>query len=55
MATKSQLIDFIISKFTEPDGNEVSRSKLEGFKKSDLEDFIRNHNLESALTDWLNQ
>lgn len=53
MATKAQLINFIIEMFTEADGNEVSRSKLETFKKSDLEEFIKSRDLTSALEEWL--
>ena len=30
MATKAQIIDFIIETFMEPNGAEISKSKLEG-------------------------
>lgn len=53
MATKAQLISFIIEMFNEADGNAVSRSKLEMFKKGDLEEFIKSRGLESKLNEWL--
>ena len=53
MATKAQLINFILEMFSEPDGKEVSKSKLEGFKKADLEEFIKEKGAEDKLTEWL--
>lgn len=53
MATKAQLINFIMDTFSEPDGNEVSKSKLEGFKKADLENFIKEKGAEAELQEWL--
>lgn len=55
MATKAQLINFIIEKFQEADGNEVTRSKLEALKKSDLEEFIKARGLEDDLAAWLDK
>lgn len=54
MATKAQLIDFIIETFEEADGNPISKSKLEVFKKADLEEFIKARDAEADLEEWLN-
>lgn len=53
MATKAQLINFILETFTEPDGNSVSKSKLDSFKKADLEEFIKEKGAEDDLKVWL--
>lgn len=53
MATKAQLIKFIIDSFTEADGNPVSKTKLESYKKADLEKFIKDRNAEADLQKWL--
>lgn len=55
MATKAQLIDFIMCTFVEPEGNPVSKTKLESCKKSELESFIKDKGLEGELNDWLTQ
>ena len=52
-ATKTQLIDFIIEKFNEPDGSLVSKSKLEILKKAELEELIESKNLNNELQRWL--
>lgn len=52
-ATKNQLIDFIIEKFEGPEHEEVSRSKLDAYKKADLEAFIKEKSLESDFEKWL--
>lgn len=54
MATKAQLINFIIEKFTEADGEAVTKAKLDSYKKADLEEFIKARGLEDALREWLN-
>ena len=53
MATKAQLINFIIEKFQQPDGEPVSKPKLDSLKKADLEEFIREKGLEEELKIWL--
>lgn len=53
MATKAQLISFIISKFKEPSGNPVSKTKLDNMKKSELEEFIQSKGLEDELKEWI--
>lgn len=53
MATKAQLIQFIMEQFEESDGNEVSKSKLDGLKKAELEEFIKEKGLEDELSNWL--
>lgn len=53
MATKSQLINFILEMFKEPDGNDIPKSKLDSFKKSELEEFIQNKGAEEDLKNWL--
>jgi len=53
MATKAQLIKFIMETFSEPDGSEISKPKLDSYKKSDLEDLIKSKGLESQLESWL--
>lgn len=55
MATKAQLIKFIMETFTESNGEAISKSKLDGYKKADLEEFISARELETELADWLNQ
>lgn len=55
MATKSQLIAFIMETFEEADGNDISKSKLDAFKKADLEEFIKEKDLEGDLEEWLKQ
>lgn len=54
MATKAQLIKFIMEKFSESDGNPVSKSKLESFRKAELEKFIQDRDAEAELQEWLN-
>lgn len=41
--------------FKEADGNPVSKSKLDAFKKADLEEFIKVRGLESELEAWLSK
>lgn len=53
MATKAQLIAFIVERFTEANGNDVSKSKLDAYKKADLEQFIKAEGLEEDLKKWL--
>lgn len=53
MATKAQIIAFIIEMFEESDGNAVSKSKLDSFKKSELEEFIKAKGLKEDLEKWL--
>jgi len=53
MATKAQLINFIIEMFEEETGDPVSQSKLESYKKADLEEFIHAKGLEDRLASWL--
>ena len=53
MATKAQLIAFIMDTFNEPGGVEIVKSKLDGFKKADLEEFIKERGLEEELKAWL--
>lgn len=54
MATKAQLIKFIMETFTEYDGEAISKSKLDGYKKAELEEFISYVRMESELSDWIN-
>lgn len=53
MATKAQLIMFIMDKFEECEGQPVSKAKLDGLKKADLEEFIVTKGLEDELKEWL--
>lgn len=53
MATKAQLINFIMEMFAESDGGEVSRSKLDAYKKADLEKFIADRGCTAELEAWL--
>ena len=55
MATKAQLISFILEKFVEPSGEPVSKAKLDSMKKADLEEFIKAKGLEEDLKAWLAQ
>ena len=54
MATKAQLIQFIIDNFSEADGTEISKQRLDRFKKAELEEFISYHQLNDDLVAWLN-
>ena len=53
MGTKTQFIDFIIEKFQGSDGSPVSRSKLDGLRKADLEEFIKSKGLEDEFLSWI--
>ena len=53
MGTKAQLIEFILAKFEEPNGNSVSKSKLDALRKADLEELITQRNLVDAFQDWI--
>ena len=53
MATKAQLISFIIENFKEPSGEPIAKTKLDGFKKAELEEFIKAKGLEDSLKEWL--
>ena len=53
MATKAQLINFIIEVFEEANGDPVSKSKLDSYKKAELEELIKAKGLEGRLIEWL--
>ena len=53
MGTKAQLISFIIEKFQEPSGESISKSKLDGMKKAELEEFIKARNCEEEFKTWI--
>ena len=53
MGTKAQLINFIIDKFQEPSGESVSKSKRDGMKKAELEQFIKAKGCEDEFKVWL--
>ena len=53
MATKAQLINFIMDMFEEIGHQPVSKSRLDGLKKADLEEFIKVNELEDELKTWL--
>ena len=55
MVTKSQLIEFILEYFETVEGEPASKSKLEAFKKSELEEFIQSHNMTEQLETWAAQ
>lgn len=55
MATKAQLIDFIVEKFNQVDGQPVSKSKLDAYKKADLEKFIEDRGMTADLEIWLSK
>lgn len=52
-ATKAQIIDFIIDNFEGPGKMPASKSKLESYKKSELEEFITQKASEAELNTWL--
>ena len=54
MATKSQIIDYISENYNDAEGMPVSLSKLDGYKKADLEKFIKSRGEEKNLEEWLN-
>ncbi len=51
--TKTLLIQFIIDTFVQEDGEAVQKSKLDEFKKAELEEFIASKGLEDKLEAWL--
>ena len=53
MGTKAQLIEFILERFEESDGDAPSKNKLDQCKKADLEELVKAHNLESEFESWL--
>lgn len=53
MATKAQIIEFIVDNFTEMDGSPVSKSKLDNYRKADLEMFIKQNGAETELKAWV--
>lgn len=53
MPTKANLIDYIIEHFDGPNGLEVSKSKLEGFKKGELEEFINQKDSMENVEAWV--
>lgn len=54
MATKAQIIDYISENYNDSEGMPVSLPKLDGYKKAELEKFIKDRNEEANLEDWLN-
>lgn len=53
MGTKAQLINFIIEKFQEPSGETISKSRLDGMKKSELEEFVKARGCEDEFKAWV--
>lgn len=53
VATKAQLVDFIIANFEEPGNSPVSKTKLESYKKAELEEFINEKSSEDEVTKWI--
>ena len=54
MATKAQIIDYISENYNDSEGMPVSLPKLDGYKKAELEKFIKDRNEEANFEDWLN-
>ena len=54
MPTKAQLIDYIIDVFEQPDHTPILRSKLDGYKKAELESFIGAKSSLGEVGEWLN-
>lgn len=53
MATKAQIINFISENYETKDKMPVSMQKLDSYKKAELEEFIKAHNDDDNLEDWL--
>lgn len=53
VATKTQLIQFILDTFTTAEGDAVSKAKLDGYKKSELEEFVNTKSSEAEFNAWL--
>lgn len=53
MATKAQIINFISENYETKDKMPVSMQKLDSYKKAELEEFIKSHNDDDNLEDWL--
>jgi len=51
-ATKAKLVEFIIDNFENPEHSPASKSKLESFKKAELEEFIHEKSSEEAFDAW---
>lgn len=54
-ATKSNLVDYIVENFEGPDGEEIQKAKIEGYKKADLEEFINQKDSMDAVEQWVEQ
>ena len=54
-ATKAQLVEFILDNFEGPDHIPASRAKLESYKKSELEEFVKAMSSEEEVAEWLNK
>lgn len=55
MANKAQLIDYISENYETNDGMPVSLSKLDSYKKSDLEEFIKDRDDTENLNKWISE
>lgn len=53
MGTKAQLVNFIIENFETADGMPVSMSKLDSFKKAELEEFIKAKDEVDNFKEWI--
>lgn len=53
MATKAQLVDYIAENYETKDGMPASMSKLDSYKKAELEKLIEKHNDQEALDEWV--
>jgi len=53
MGTKAQLISFIIEKFQEPSGESIPKSRLDGMKKAELEEFVKAGGYEDEFKTWV--
>lgn len=53
MASKAQIVDFILENYQTSDGMPVSLSKLDSIKKSELENFISEEGESENLEKWI--
>lgn len=53
MANKAQIINYISENYQTNDGMPVSLSKLDSYKKSELEAFIDEHHDKENMNKWI--
>lgn len=55
MASKAQIINYISENYETDDGMPVSMSKLDSYKKAELESFLKENNDLESVEDWIKE